>query len=104
MPLKEVFDETVCDFSKTDAYKERRLARFLISPELVACLGVGKYEVVENSLPADVVVVGSFIDEKYHAFSVTLCSKEFEEVLEGKLIPIVPCPMIRRIEDSNVST
>ncbi len=78
---------------------DRRQARFLVTPEFVALLGVGKYEVVENPLPADAKVVAAFYDGQHSCFSVTLESEEFDPLEKGMLVPIVRSPQIRKIED-----
>lgn len=82
----------------TQESAERRLARFSITPEIFVSLGRGVFEVIDNSLPDDVSVVGAFYDEGRHQFAVIVESDSFDPVGDGKQIPEVRAPTIRRVK------
>lgn len=82
-----------------DEVIKMRRAFFMVGPEQLLVLAVGKYEVVENPLPTDVQFRGANFDFVRQVFVVCVESESFEEVEEGKMLPEVAPPLIRRCED-----
>lgn len=81
----------------SDATKERRLRVMYVTPELVAMFGVGRYEVVKDSLPDDVEVVSGFWDSQRHCFAVCVAHPSFDPVEKMATIPPVESPQIERL-------
>lgn len=77
----------------------RRLARFCVMPELVALMGRGRFEVVDNPLPTGARIVSSGYDAARDVFFVVLEHETFAPVAPGEVIPEVAAPTIRILGD-----
>ena len=76
-----------------------RLARLLISPEVLLGIAQGRFEVVREALPPDVVLRQMVYDPKVHALTLVIEHPSFEEIEKGMIIPILDLFLIRRIGD-----
>lgn len=81
----------------------RRLAIVMVSPEFIVRLlkeGCDWFAIAENSLPADSKIAGvgqSYYAADYAAIALVIESSQFDEVPEGKPLPILPVPKFRKV-------
>lgn len=73
------------------------LARLLFTPELLAHLIRGRFEVVENAIPEDAQLRGVAYDAERGAVSLMLEHPSFPACEPGEVMAILPSPMIRAI-------
>lgn len=64
------------------------MMRFLFSPEALACLGPGNYEVRENPIPKGARVVGCCFDDQTGLMSVVFEHESFPSTYRGDVIPV----------------
>lgn len=76
----------------------RRLARVEFTPDLLAAMCSGRFEVASNPVPPDAKVVRCYYDVHRDVFGITLESREFSPVKDGDVIPFANIPMIRRLD------
>jgi hypothetical protein len=77
----------------------RKRALFYLNPAIFLWMARGKFEVVDNSLPPDVQLVGANFDHQRNLFVVCVESSEFKGVPEGEVLPEIAAPHIRRLEE-----
>lgn len=75
----------------------RRYVRILISPELLANMLSGAFQVVASALPADARIVSRFYDPPRDAFTIVVEHESFAPTEAGQEIPIVRGPQITRL-------
>ncbi len=76
-----------------------RVARVLFSPELLLGLCRGRYEIVDNPVPADARVVSAGWDIERHAVYITVESEALKMVETFSYVPVLEAPTIRRLDD-----
>lgn len=74
----------------------KRVRRMLVSPEFLVMLSRGRYEVLENELPADAKVVSAGMDGP--DFFLTVESDEFLLVDDSETPPRHPSPIIKQLD------
>jgi hypothetical protein len=80
-----------------DLPRRTRLLRFAPERLLDFCRG-GKFEVVSEPFPMDVRVVHSFVDNHTRTLCIIVSSRDFAAVPEGRLIPEIDAPVLRRLD------
>ena len=78
-------------------YKYKQLA---VSPiTLLEMFKGGKFEIIKSGLPKDAKLVNLYNAQDRHCFMFVVESKEFDEVAEGEIIPmLIGDILIKRIE------
>lgn len=75
-----------------------RLRNLYMTPELIANLGSGRFEVIASPVPETARVVGCGYSSDKKALYVTLEDDTFEDINTAHGIPEHPRPRVRRIE------
>ncbi len=73
-------------------------AIMLISLELIANIGTGRFETIENRLPDDARVVSGVVNGQELALFIE--SDTFEDIKAGQPIPTLLPAVIRRIQET----
>ena len=76
-----------------------RKAQVAVTPELVARLFSGRFEITAHALPSDARKIGAGYDPGRDEFWVLFTSEEFDEVPDGGTVPFLPPPVVTRLED-----
>lgn len=71
------------------------IGRVLFDPELLLRLVRGRYEVVENALPASTQLRGVSYDYERGAVSLMVEHPSFPTIAAGGILPILPSPIVR---------
>ena len=73
--------------------------RVLFSPELLISLTRGRFEVVENAIPATAKVKGWGVDADAQAVFITIEDESFEpiEIHSPQKIPVHTAPVVRSL-------
>lgn len=93
--------ESVLRSFEKQATNERQRRRIQISPDFLLYEMTGGrhgWEVVEHALPEDVTLLGQTWDQERLLWDLLIWSASFEPIEAGECAPLLPSPVLRRIE------
>jgi len=80
------------------AGSEKCVAVVEFTCEVLLRLAQGRYEVVENAVPDGAVPIAVHESWERGTLAVKLCHPSFAVVREGERCPVLPPPVIRRLD------